>query len=131
MAVSVQNLFHQIFHKIPRRLDVCLKFTGAADVDADGYTINYGNDVVASVVKNGEGVIDITLKGPVNAIPFVSVGGKSLKTYDVVVTSVTVGATPVVKLTVNVMSDHSTATDPDNGVFYVFMVCNLSNVGVK
>jgi hypothetical protein len=38
-----------------------VKFTGAADVAASGYTINYGNGV-ATIARTAEGVITITLR---------------------------------------------------------------------
>lgn len=130
MGVSIGSLFNRSYHKVPRKVDIYLKITGAADVEANGFTVNYGTDLVSSVVRQAEGVIDITFKFPINNLLVAGII-HSLKTHDVNITSITEGATPVIRLTSVVNSDHSTATDLNAGVLYLHAVGNLSQSDMK
>lgn len=47
----------------PRQLTATVKFTGAADVDADGFTVTENpQNIVDSVTKSAEGVILVTFR---------------------------------------------------------------------
>ncbi len=134
MSVSAQNLFNRTYHKVPRKIEVFLKVTAAADVDASGYTINYGSDLVSTVVKNTEGVMDITPSFPITDLVGLSVVGTQTTAVTGNFTSVTTGASPLVKITFNDNSDATTngaATDPDSNVIFVTMVFNTSGVATK
>lgn len=126
---SATNFFNRSYHKIPRKVEVDLKITGAADVNADGYTINVGSDLVGTVAKNGEGVIDITTNFGWSQLTSISVFNK-VKTFKLNYTSDT-AASSLVKITsVNDAGGtaHGNAADPDADVIFVRMTFNTSSV---
>jgi len=98
-----------------------IKVTGAADVDADGFTINEDpGNVVESVEKgSGEGDITITLAqgwaGCANALVTSSID-KSTFTFD---SEDVDGSTPTVKIASFV---DDTAADQDSGVLRISLL---------
>lgn len=64
MGVSANNLMNRQYHKVPRLVTVFAKVTGAANVGADGYTINIGTNLLASVARSAEGTMVVTTKFP-------------------------------------------------------------------
>lgn len=129
MSVSAHNLFNRAYHKVPRCLTVHLKVTAASDVNASGYTINYGSDLVSSVAKNGEGIIDITTSFPWKELVCCQVQNSNAAYLYEYVSDVS--STGIVKLNVEALADGTTQNDPDSDVFFVTLVFNLSNVGTK
>jgi hypothetical protein len=130
MAVSALNLYNRSYHKIPRHVTVFLKLTAKADVQADGYTINYGNDLVASAVRNGEGILDVTTKFPWKDMVGVSIC-TSTNLCHANFTSAT-ASTGVVKFTFEAFADGTTDKDPDAAVIFIRMDFNTcGSVGAK
>lgn len=130
MAVSALNLYNRSYHKIPRHVTVFLKLTAAADVQANGYTINYGNDLVASAVRQAEGVLDVTTKFPWKEMVGVSVCS-STNLCHATWTSAT-ASTGVVRFSFDAFADGTTNKDPDSDVIFIRMDFNTcGSVGAK
>lgn len=129
MSFSSIRWNNRTYHKNPRRTVVDLVFTGAADVDANGYTINIGNDVVSSVAKSGEGVIVITTKFPWNELTGVSAFTND-KTKELEYSADNATAATVTLKSVN-QSDHDTAVDPDSVKIFTTLTFNASQTDMK
>lgn len=122
---NASNLFNRSYHKVPRKVDVFLKITGAADVNANGYTINYGSDLVSTVAKNGEGVIDITTKFGWSELVGCQVTCSDAA-FVIEYTSDTASSS-LVKLTSESLADGTTNADPDSAVIFVHLTFNTSS----
>ena len=108
MAINLENLGASVSTNAAGGVVVGVRFTGAADVDADGFTVNAGN-WITSVTKTSEGVA--TVKFDRNFSDYVSVQanlsvGTPKQSYvasvdltasggtEVVINTATIGTTP-------------------------------------
>lgn len=60
MASGLGGLWRHSYSNVRDEVNFYFKATGAADVDASGYTLNWGEGVT-SVTKNAEGEVLVTL----------------------------------------------------------------------
>jgi hypothetical protein len=92
------------------------KITGAADVEANGYTITDGGEVIASAVRAAEGQITITLGQKWAALLGVDFDC-SIDDQIFVVTANTVSTTKTISITTRLHGDSGCADiDPDAAV---------------
>jgi hypothetical protein len=98
------------------------KITAAADVDANGYTVSNGGEVVTSVAKTAEGKARVTLSD--SYFELLGVCGMVSRTdCDMLYDSEDVnGATPYVDV---IFQDAGTDTDPDSAT--IFLIIFLKN----
>jgi hypothetical protein len=129
MAISAQNLNNRSYHKVNRLVTIFARITGAADIGLNGYTINYGNDLIASATRSAEGRLRIITKFPWRELVGVSAllnNNTTLATY--------VSDTPstqTVLIGFDAFADGTTDTDPDGAVIFLRLDFNISAVGVK
>lgn len=103
---------------------VYLKITGAADVAADGYTINSGTAHVASVARSDEGQITVTMTDTYNGFLGIQNLGCSIADTDLQFVSETVAST---KTIIFKTITGASAADPDAGVLYLGLVLRNSS----
>lgn len=127
MSVSVNNLFNRQYHKIPKLLTVYAKVTPKADVEADGYTVNLGTDLIASVARGAEGVMVVTTKFPWTQLVGCEVTPAVLSLARPRYTSSSASA-QTVTFTWETEADKTTDLDPDATVFFMRLDFNLSTI---
>lgn len=98
----------------PDELTIHFKFTAAADVAANGYTVNKGAGFISSVTRSAEGVIVITLKDKYPSLLGATLHCSKDDTY-LVLDSEAVLASGTVTWTART---GGADVDPDSAVFY-------------
>jgi hypothetical protein len=90
------------------------KVTAAADVEADGYTISDGSEIVSSFARTDEGDITITLHNNYKKF-FNLIMLTTLANQDLIFVSEDVDGDKTILITIGVSG---TPTDPDSAVMY-------------
>lgn len=129
MGVSAQNLFNRSYHKVPRHLTVFAKITAAADVQANGYTIDLGKDFLASVTRSAEGIMVVTTKMPWKQLIGCEIMPDTLSLARPRYTSNS-SSGQTVTFTWEQEANKTTDTDPDGTVFWLRLDFNIGSVAM-
>jgi len=99
-----------------------LKVTGAADVNANGYTVDRGGGYVATVARGGEGVMNVTLRDPWPALLMCAV---TISKADTVpsLSAESVAASKTFSVT---FTTAGSAADPDSAVIRLLLAFSNS-----
>lgn len=122
------ELYASQFSNVPELVDLHIKLTGAADVDASGYTINHGDSLVSAVAKTAEGKAKITLKQAFYEVVSFS-GACSLAGSFIHLENDTVNNSDP-HIDIIFQNDAGTDADPDAGVIYLRVGLRRANVAV-
>lgn len=96
-----------------------VKFTGAADVEANGYTVNDGTEVVSAVTRTAEGKLKIAFRKAYPALLAIDIIHSGLaKTVTIENNTLTTPSDPHIDLEVQSVGTTPADVDPDSVVFY-------------
>lgn len=125
MAQSAPSLFNRSYHKVPRHLTVYAKIVAAADVNANGYSISIGSDLISSVTKSAEGIMVVTTKFQWKELIGCEIMPDKLSLSRPRYTSDSASA-QTVTFTWEQEANKTTDTDPDGTTFFLRLDFNLA-----
>jgi hypothetical protein len=125
-----KKLNNQIHSNVPWLIEMHIRLTGAADVEASGYTITKGSGYLTSATRTGEGVIQLAFKDRFKQI----VGCHVLSSLQDIVPYLSAvsldDATPTIDITCELFSDSAgAAVDPDSGILDITLEFCPSGLG--
>jgi hypothetical protein len=106
---------------------ISLRATGAADVQANGYTLNDGAQYVASVARTAEGIARITLRDTYHRFLGASVVPSIARIPAISAQAPQAAGGATVDITF--FNDAGAASDPDSAVLYIVLSFAQSSVG--